>query len=121
MTSTTKKWLVAAVAVGAMVGSAGIAAAATGSGTTTPAPAASTPAPKYNTDPAHEAGESTQRQADEASGKAGFGGGPGGRSNTDPAHEAGESAARQAEELARDAASGTSGSPSASGTATPSN
>jgi hypothetical protein len=51
-------------------------------------------------DAAHEAAESPQHAADEASGK--FQGGDG-KSNTDPAHEAGESAARASEEAAHDA------------------
>ena len=102
------------VATGALIGSAGIAGAVTGSSSTTSPSSTSTP--KYNTDPAHEAGESAQRQADEASGKAGFG--PGGHSNTDPAHEAGESAAHKAEEAARDASTGT-GATSGTSAATP--
>ena len=113
MATTSKRWIVAAAAIGAMLGSAGIASAAT-SGSSTPAPTTNRPAPSYNTDPAHEAGESAQRQADEAAGRAGFGDGPGGHSNTDPAHEAGESAQRQAEEKAQDAASGNSGTKSGS-------
>jgi hypothetical protein len=79
-------------------------------GTTAPA---ATPAPSStpgtfssNEDPAHEAGESAQREADENSGKA-FGGHHG--SNEDPAHEASESPAREAEE---DAANASSGAPS---------
>ena len=73
MASASKKWILAAAAAGAMIGSAGIAAAATGSGTATPAPAASNPAPTYNTDPAHEAGESAARQAEEKTVDAGTG------------------------------------------------
>lgn len=53
-----------------------------------------------NTDPAHEAAETPQHAADEASGK--FQGG-GRHFNTDAAHEAGESTAHAAEEAARDA------------------
>ncbi|HEY0398735.1 MAG TPA: hypothetical protein VGF00_10130, partial [Acidimicrobiia bacterium] len=60
-----------------------------------------------NEDPAHEAGESAQREADEDSGKA-FGGPHG--SNEDPAHEASESPAREAEEDAANASSGASSS-----------
>ena len=53
---------------------------------------------KSNEDPAHEAGESAAREAQENSGQ---GPGPGGgtfKPNEDPAHEAGESAAREAQE-----------------------
>ena len=114
MEMSRRKWVTIAIATGALVGSAGIAGAVTGSSTTSNPPSSS--APKYNTDPAHEAGESAQRKADEASGKAGFGG-PGGHSNTDPAHEAGESAARKAEEAQRDA--GTSSDTSGTSSATP--
>ena len=119
MEMSRRKWVTVAIATGALAGSAGIAGAVTGSSSTSNPPANSTPAtPKYNTDPAHEAGESAPRQADEASGKAGFGrGGPGGHSNTDPAHEAGESASRKAEETQRDA--GTSSDTSGTSTATP--
>jgi hypothetical protein len=55
-----------------------------------------------NEDPAHEKGESAQREADENSGKAFSGGGPGGRftPNEDPTHEKSESAAREAQENA---------------------
>ncbi|MDQ1514735.1 MAG: hypothetical protein QOE80_565 [Actinomycetota bacterium] len=90
-------------------------ASAQTTGTTAPAATAS-PAPSgtpggtfsSNEDPAHEAGESAQREADENSGKA-FGGHHG--SNEDPAHEASESPAREAEE---DAANAASGAPSSS-------
>jgi hypothetical protein len=56
-----------------------------------------------NEDASHEAGESAQREADEHSGKGGFGHHHGG-SNEDPSHEAGESAQREAEEDAAKAA-----------------
>ena len=109
MEMSRRKWVTVAIATGALVGSAGIAGAVTGSSSTSsPSSNSTSSTPKYNTDPAHEAGESAQRQADEASGKAGVG--PGGHSNTDPAHEAGESAAHKAEEAQRDAGtSSTSG------------
>ena len=59
---------------------------------------------KSNEDPAHEAGESAAREAQENSGQwPGPGGGPHGgafKPNEDPAHEAGESAAREAQENA---------------------
>jgi hypothetical protein len=56
-----------------------------------------------NEDPTHEKGESAQREADENSGKAFAGHGPGGRftPNEDPTHEKSESAAREAQENAR--------------------
>jgi hypothetical protein len=60
----------------------------------TPAPAATVG--HSNEDPAHEAGESAQREAAENNGTATYGGRGG--SNEDPAHEAGESAAREAQE-----------------------
>ena len=65
----------------------------------TATPAAAGP----NEDATHEAGESAQREADEHSGKGGFGH-HGGGSNEDPSHEAGESAQREAEEDAAKAA-----------------
>ncbi len=85
-----------ALALGLAAGGFGIASAASSSTATTPAPAAaqsSTSQYSSNNDPAHEAGESAQRKADEAAGR-GFG------SNTDPTHEAGESAQRKADEAA---------------------
>jgi hypothetical protein len=69
--NTTRKAVLAAAIVGASLaggamGSALIGAAGAQTTPTTQAPAASTTAtPTYNTDPAHEAGESAQRQADE--------------------------------------------------------
>jgi len=58
-----------------------------------------------NEDPAHEKSESTQREAEENSGRGYFGahdraGGAAFHSNEDPAHEKTESAAREAEENA---------------------
>jgi hypothetical protein len=76
--------------------------------TTAPSGTSSSPAPGTDTsnhDPTHEAGESAQRAADEASGK--IQPGAGGHSNTDPTHEAAESAAQAAQETTRDAAAGT--------------
>jgi hypothetical protein len=88
----------------------------TGSGTAPPAGTAHS-----NEDPAHEAGESAEREAAENNGTAGYGhhggrgGGMRGGSNEDPAHEAGESAAREAEEdAAASGGSSTAPSPSAS-------
>ena len=122
ISSTRKKWITAAVAAGALIGSAGIAsalggsspkvgntdttvitAAAAGTGTGT-----DTATPHRNEDPTHEASETPAREADEAAGK-GFGGGPRGdhHSNTDAAHEAAESLAHAAEGAAHDAAIGT--------------
>lgn len=121
ISSTRKKWITAAVAAGALIGSAGIASAlggsspkvgntdntvmtaAAGTGTGT-----DTATPHRNEDPTHEASETPAREADEAAGK-GFGGGPRGdhHSNTDAAHEAAESPAHAAEEAAHDAAIGT--------------
>ncbi len=117
MEMSRRKWVTIAIATGALIGSAGIAGAVTASSTTTsPSPSSATPTPHFNTDPTHEAGESAQRQADEASGKAGFG--RGGHSNTDPAHEAGESAARTTEEAQHDAGT-SSGTAPETGTTTP--
>jgi hypothetical protein len=98
--------------LGAAIGGAMIAAGAFGYALFTPGssgaqttttvttkPAAG--APHSNEDPAHEKGESAQREADENSGKAFAGRGPGGHSpNEDPAHEKAESAAREAQENA---------------------
>jgi hypothetical protein len=57
---------------------------------------------KGNEDPAHEAGESKEREAQEDSGQ-GFRGGPGGRHgfNEDPAHEQNETPEREAQEDAQ--------------------
>ena len=74
-------------------------------------PGATKSATGSNEDATHEAGESAQHEADENSGKAGFGHHRGGGSNEDPAHEAGESAAREAEEDAQKAAASGSGTP----------
>jgi len=69
-------------------------AATTSTSTTT----TSTTPRASNEDPAHEAGESAAREAQEGNGVPG--GSPGGafRPNEDAAHEAGESAAREAQE-----------------------
>ena len=114
MEISRKKWVTIAVAAGALLGTAGIAGAVTGSSSTTKPPATSAPSTHTsNTDPAHEAGESAQHAADEASGKFDGGhdgpGGHDGHSNTDPAHEDAESPARQAEEAQRDANPGSDG------------
>jgi hypothetical protein len=71
----------------------------TGGATTTPVVGASGTF-HGNEDPAHEKGESAQREADENSGKAFAGRGPGGRfhPNEDLAHEKAEGAQREAEE-----------------------
>jgi hypothetical protein len=81
--------------------------------TTTTTPPANGNAPgsgtfRSNEDPAHEATESPQREADEDAGR-GFRG-HGGGSNEDPAHEAAESPEREAAENARQAPS--TGAPS---------
>ncbi len=105
--------------IGIAVGGAMLAAGAfgyalftpgsTGAQTTTSVPAAgggtATPgagAFHSNEDPTHEKGESAQREADENSGKAFAGRGPGGHftPNQDPTHEKSESAARAAQENA---------------------
>jgi hypothetical protein len=103
--------IAASALVGGVIGVT-VLAPASGSAQTTTTTAASgssaTPAAGTDTsnhDPTHEAGESAQRAADEASGK--IQPGAGGHSNTDPAHEAGESAARAAEEAASDASAAT--------------
>jgi hypothetical protein len=113
--------LVAASIAGGAIGAGlfGTAQAAPNTTSTVTPQATNPPSGKWhsNTNPAHEAGESAARAAEEkkadATGvpPAGFGG----HSNTDPAHEAGESAARAAEERARDA--GQTASPSGTGTA----
>jgi len=95
----------------------GSANAQTFTSTTAPAAGAApaAPADTRNNDPAHEATESAQREADEAAGRVGSGRDDGDHlSNKDPAHEAAESPARAAEEAARDAAiaNGSGGSPS---------
>ncbi|MDT7546183.1 MAG: hypothetical protein QOE99_2293 [Actinomycetota bacterium] len=83
--------------------------------------------PHSNEDPAHEAGESAEREAAENNGTADFGhhgGGPGGfgggfrgGSNEDPTHEAGESAQREAAE--NEAANGGTTAPAPSATLNP--
>jgi len=87
--------LVAGGTAGALIGIPAVSGAQTN---TTPSSSSTTDT--SNKDAAHEAAETPQHAADEASGK--FQGG-GGKSNTDPAHEAGESAARTAEEATHDA------------------
>ena len=102
-----KQLATAAIVAGAAIGGAGIAAAATGN--TTPAnpvtPAATddqTGVDHSNNDPAHEAGESADREAAETAGHSGGDGDH--HSNTDAAHEASESPERAAQEAADDAA-----------------
>ncbi len=94
---------VAAVAlvIGVLLASGALTSAQ--SDTPTPTPAASTPSPsgstgtfKSNEDPAHEAQESAEREAQEDSGQRPTGGSF--KSNEDPAHEAQESAEREAQE-----------------------
>jgi hypothetical protein len=87
--------LVAGGAAGVVLGIPGVSGAQT---TTTPSSGAS--ADTSNHDPAHEAAETPEQAAAEASGN--FHGG-GGHSNTDPAHEAAESPERAAAEAAHDA------------------
>ena len=115
-----------ALVVGAAIGGAGIAAAATG--TTTPTnPPTSTPAGSAtaptggavdhsNEDPAHEATETPEREAAETAGH--MGGGGVHHSNTDPAHEAAESPERAAQEAANDAALGAGSTTPAAGSTT---
>jgi hypothetical protein len=104
--------MVAATLTGGVIGASLVGSASA----QTPAPTTTTTAPATggasasggdhsNTDPAHEAAESPQREADETAGK--LGGGHRGHSNTDPAHEAAESPARAAQEAAADAAQAT--------------
>ena len=107
--------LLAGGALGLTLFGPGLASAQTTGTTSAPAAATAPPAAagatpgtfSSNEDPAHEAGESAQREADEDSGKA-FGGPHG--SNEDAAHEASESPAREAEEDAANASSGASSS-----------
>jgi hypothetical protein len=108
-----RKVAATALVLGAAAGGYGVANAVSGSGTTT---APSTPGSQpsgfgSNEDPAHEATESKEREAQENAGGIGrFHGGPGheragGRgSNEDPAHEATESAEREAQEHAQGSA-----------------
>jgi len=106
---------VLAGAIGAAVFGPGAAGAQTGA--TTPAPAAvSSPGTFHsNEDPAHEAEESAQREAEENSGHF-FGHFGRGGSNEDPAHERSESPLREAEENARHAGvPGSTATPSATG------
>jgi len=97
--------MLAGVAVGAIAFGAGAARALAA---TNPAASASPGTRTFtpNEDPAHEAGESAAREAQEDAGQvptvkgASHNGGAGGafKPNEDPAHEAGESAAREAQE-----------------------
>lgn len=115
-----------AVAIGAslLVGGAlglavfGPSLAGAATGTTNPPATATAPAASggsggftSNEDPAHEAAESPEREAEENSGKAFHGGGGHHGFNEDPAHEASESPEREAQE---DAANGASGGASSS-------
>jgi len=103
--------LLGGAGAGVVLGITQLSSAQTTTTPAAPAPAAAaTPAPAAgaatgsNEDPTHEAGESAQREADEDSGKAGFGHHRGGGSNEDPAHEASESPEREAAEDAAKAA-----------------
>lgn len=127
--STRKRVATAAIGLGVVIGSAGVASALSGSpaspvnpntvatpttdgADTPPAGDATIGADNSNKDPAHEAAESPDVAAAEAAGRGhahggGDGDGPGGadhRSNTDPAHEAAESTERAAQEATNDAA-----------------
>src|SRR5437588_12680744 len=92
--------------VGGVIGAAlyGASVISASAATPTPTPTASPGAGtfKSNEDATHEQGESAAREADENSGKAFAGGGPGGPGghgpNEDATHEAGESAAQEAAE-----------------------
>lgn len=97
--------LVAGGLFGLVLGATGSSSAQTTPTTVAAAPTAGADKGTFtpNTDPAHEAAETPQHEADEKSGKF-HGGHDGGRSNHDAAHEAAEDPARVAEEAARDAA-----------------
>ena len=100
-------------AVGVVVGNVGVSSAQTNPAPSVTSANPATPAPPQadtdqgdktwspNTDPAHEATETPEHEADEKSGKF-HGDGHHGRSNHDAAHEANESAEHAAEEAARD-------------------
>ena len=79
------------------------------------APAPSTGTFHSNEDPAHEAQESPEREAEEDSGKAFGAGGHGGRHgfNEDPAHEAQESPEREAQEDQESGGAGQTAPPAA--------
>jgi len=108
----TPKTAAAAMAASMLVGGAagvtlfGPRLAGAQTSTTNPPATGSTPGSGRvgsNEDPAHEATESPQREADEDAGR-GFRG-HGGGSNEDPTHEASESPEREAAEDARQAPS----------------
>ena len=114
---TNKKMMAAAISGSLLAGGAlglimfgpSLAIAQT-TGTTSPPAATAPPAASgnpgtfgSNEDPAHEAAESPEREAEENSGRA-FGGHHG--FNEDPAHEASESPEREAQENAGNAPSG---------------
>src|SRR5436853_178118 len=114
--------LLAGGAMGLALFGPSLAGAATG--TTNPPPATAPSASgasggfHSNEDPAHEAAESPEREAEENSGKAFHGGGGHHGFNEDPAHEATESPEREAQEDAANGASGggAAGSSSSDGT-----
>jgi hypothetical protein len=79
---------------GGVIGAVAFAPSLVGAQTSTPDQNVTTP--HSNEDPAHEAGESADREAAEDSGQFHWGGGHG--PNEDPAHEASESPEREAAE-----------------------
>ena len=81
--------------------------------TPTPSPAPSMGAFKPNEDPAHEAQESAEQEAQEDAGIRPGGHHRGGGSNEDPAHESQESAEREAQENANQAPATVSPTPGA--------
>ena len=115
--------VIGAAVFGAALGSAGIAMAVSSDSSTTTTPPAVSSAPNAaspstgdqgNTDPAHEAAETPEHEAEEASGNWHHGGrgDHGGMSNHDAAHEAAESPERAAEEAAEDAQASATGNTS---------
>ena len=121
--------MIGAAVFGAALGSAGIAMAVSSDSSTTTTPPAVSSAPNAaspstgdqgNTDPAHEAAETPEHEAEEASGNWHHGGhgdqgghgDHGGMSNHDAAHEAAESPERAAEEAAEDAQASATGNTS---------
>jgi hypothetical protein len=110
-----QSWLIAGVsAVALTIGVLLATGTFTSAQSTTPSPS---PAPtsgafKSNEDPAHEAGESAEREAQEDAGIF-QGKHRGGGSNEDPAHEAQESAEREAQEDANQAPATVSPTPGA--------
>jgi hypothetical protein len=101
-----------ALAIGVFLASGAMTSAQTNTPAATASPGGTF---KSNEDPAHEAGESPEREAQEDSGQfsPGHGDGHGHGSNEDPTHEAGESPEREAQENANQAPTSTSSDPGA--------